>query len=208
MWQRRLLRMEETLHNAQIFEPITDQEIKWACGVMRLPLSAFAGDDGTDPRLTVMRSIERLDIEACPGSGKTTLLVAKLAILANRWKSRRQGICVLSHTNAARTEIGDRLSSTSAGHLLLRHPHFVGTVHSFANEFLAIPWLRSKGWPIKVIDTQIALKDRWRRLPWGTRRYLERQHDGPHSLGYTEADFYWWWKERLPRRERHSPEHA
>lgn len=174
---------------SRVFEPISDQEIEWALGVMRLPLNAFAGDDGNDPRLAVMRSLNTLDIEACPGSGKTTLLVAKLAILASRWNSRRQGICVLSHTNAARIEIGDRLSSTSAGHLLLRHPHFVGTIHSFVNEFLAIPWLRSKGWPIKVIDTQIALNNRWRRLPWGTRNYLERQHDGPTALGYTQADF-------------------
>lgn len=156
---------------------------------MRLPLDAFCGADGADPRLGVMRSLESLDIEACPGSGKTTLLVAKLAILANRWNLRRQGVCVLSHTNAARSEIGDRLSSTSAGHLLLRHPHFVGTIHSFVNEFLAIPWLRSKGWPIKAIDTEIALNDRWRRLPRGTRSYLERQHYSPAALGYSQADF-------------------
>ncbi len=171
-----------------MLEAISDQEIKWACAVMRLPSDAFCGTDGADPRLKVIRSLESLDIEACPGSGKTTLLVAKLAILVNRWNSRRQGICVLSHTNAARTEIGDRLSSTSAGHLLLRHPHFVGTIHSFVNEFLAIPWLRSKGWPIKAIDTELALSDRWRRLPWNTRSYLERQHERP-LLNYTAPDF-------------------
>ncbi|QIE30058.1 UvrD-helicase domain-containing protein [Caballeronia sp. SBC2] len=136
-----------------------------------------------------MRSFETLDVEACPGSGKTTLLVAKLAILANRWKSRRQGTCILSHTNAARLEIGDRLSSVSAGHLLLRHPHFVGTIHSFANEYLAVPWLRSQGRPIKAIDTEIALNDRWHRLPWGTRRYLEKQHASPSSLTFTQPDY-------------------
>ena len=137
----------------------------------------------------MIRSLESLDIEACPGSGKTTLLVAKLAILANRWNSRRQGICVLSHTNAARSEIGERLTSTSAGHLLLRHPHFVGTIHSFVNEFLAMPWLRSKGWLIKTIDTEITLNNRWSRLPWGTRSYLERQHQSRAALGYSQADF-------------------
>ena len=172
-----------------VLDPITDQEIEWACVVMHLPPDAFTGEDGDDPRLADMRSLETLDIEACPGSGKTTLLVAKLAILANRWKIRRQGICVLSHTNAARMEIGDRLSSTSASHLLLRHPHFVGTIHSFVNEFLAVPWLRSKGRPIKAIDTKIALDDRWYRLPWGTRKYLEKQRDGPASLTYTAPDY-------------------
>lgn len=168
---------------------ITDREIEWACDVMRLPHTAFAGEDGADPRLAVMRSVGPLDVEACPGSGKTTLLVAKLAILADRWDSRVQGICVLSHTNAARTEIGDRLSSTSAGHLLLRHPHFVGTIHSFVNEFLALPWLRSKGCLIKAIDTEIALNDRWKRLPWGTRTYLDKQHQTPASLTYTNPDY-------------------
>lgn len=173
----------------QPFREISDQEIDWVCTVMRLPRSAFSGEDGTDPRLGVMRSLEMLDVEACPGSGKTTLLVAKLAILASRWTSGREGICVLSHTNAARTEIGGRLSTTSAGHVLLRHPHFVGTIHSFVNEFLAMPWLRSKDCPIKVIDTDLALKDRWFRLPYGTRKYLEMQYSGPQALTYTEADF-------------------
>lgn len=165
---------------------------------MRLSPQAFCGEDGNDPRLAVMRSLETLDVEACPGSGKTTLLVAKLAILANRWKSRREGICVLSHTNAARTEIGERLSSTSAGHLLLRHPHFVGTIHSFVNEFLAIPWLRSKGWTIKSIDSQIAVKRRWWLLPQGTRTYLDRQHERP-TLDYTAADFSGGGKEAFPK---------
>lgn len=168
--------------------PVTDQDIEWVCSVMRLPNNAFAGKDGNDPRLSVLRSLDTLDIEACPGSGKTTLLVAKLAILANRWNSRRQGICVLSHTNAARIEIGDRLSSTSAGHLILHHPHFVGTIHSFVNEFLAVPWLRSQGRAIKAIDNALAQKDRWQRLAWGTQRYLEQQHVIP-SLTYTQPDY-------------------
>lgn len=184
--------------DSSIFHAISDQEIEWACSVMRLPPDAFCGADGNDPRLGVMRSLETFDVEACPGSGKTTLLVAKLAILANRWQSRRQGICVLSHTNAARIEIGDRLSSTSAGHILLRHPHFVGTIHSFVNEFLAIPWLRSKRWPIKAIDTQIALADRWHRLPWGTRDYLVRQHNSPADLSYMRADFTGGGKNKYP----------
>jgi len=172
-----------------LFAQISDHEIAWACTVMRLPLDAFYGVEGDDPRLSVMRSLETLDVEACPGSGKTTLLVAKLAILANRWNSRRQGVCVLSHTNAARNEIGSHLCSTSTGHLLLQHPHFVGTIHSFVNEFVALPWLRSKGWCVKAIDTEIALNDRWRRLPVNTRKYLERQRLGPAALGYSRTDF-------------------
>ena len=104
------------------FQPpsIEDADIAWACGVMGLPATAFAGADGNDPRLAVLKSMETLDVEACPGSGKTTLLVTKLAILANKWAHRRQGICVLSHTNAARSEIETRLSSCATANALLR----------------------------------------------------------------------------------------
>ena len=117
---------------------IDDAQIAWACRVMGLPRDAFDLIDGDDSRRAAIKNFSTADFEACPGSGKTTLLVAKLAIMANLWGSRRQGICVLSHTNAARDEIGSRLNSCAAGVALLRYPHFVGTIHSFVNEFLAI----------------------------------------------------------------------
>lgn len=165
--------------------PITDEEVRWACNVMGLPSDAFAGPDGNDPRQDAIKSLSTLDVEACPGSGKTTLLVAKLAILANGWTSRTQGICVLSHTNAARNEIGQRLSLTTAGHALLRYPHFIGTIHSFVNEFLALPWLRSQGRPIRTIDDDITLGRRWRSLPYSTQAYLrDHKHKGPSCLEY------------------------
>jgi DNA helicase II / ATP-dependent DNA helicase PcrA len=168
---------------------IRTEDIGWACAVMGLEATAFSGVDGLDPRLEVLRSLETLDIEACPGSGKTTLLVAKLAILANHWRSQRQGICVLSHTNAARNEIGNRLGPTTAGNSLLHYPHFVGTIHSFVNEFLAIPWLSSKGNPMRAVDTDIALNVRWARLPHSTKFYLDRQHLDRFALTYEAADF-------------------
>ena len=176
---------------APLFQAPTTEaaDISWICGVMGLPQTAFTGVDGTDPRLAVLRSMETLDIEACPGSGKTTLLVAKLAILANKWSHQRRGICVLSHTNAARNEIETKLSSCSAGSALLRYPHFVGTIHSFVNEFLAVPWLRSQGHPIKAIDTEIALNVRWSRVPYKTRAYLTNQKRDKYCLSYDRADF-------------------
>jgi hypothetical protein len=45
------------------------------------------------------------DVQAVPGNGKTTLLAAKLALLSRTWRSRTQGVCVISHTNAARHEV-------------------------------------------------------------------------------------------------------
>ncbi len=176
---------------AKMFQhPIMEAaDVAWVCGVMGLPQTAFTGVDGTDPRLAALRSTETLDIEACPGSGKTTLLVAKLAILANKWPYRRQGICVVSHTNAARNEIETKLSSCSAGSSLLRYPHFVGTIHSFVNEFLAIPWLRSQGLAIKAIDTEIALNVRWSRVPIATKNYLKNKMRDKYCLSYDRADF-------------------
>lgn len=192
--------MTQQVPKAPTFQPPAAEaaDIAWVCGVMGLPQKAFIGVDGTDPRLAVLRSTESLDIEACPGSGKTTLLVAKLAILSNKWSHQRQGICVISHTNAARNEIKTKLSSCSAGSALLRYPHFVGTIHSFVNEFLAIPWLRSQGQSIKAIDTEIALNVRWSKVPYKTRSYLEKKILDKYCLTYERADFGGGKKSSLP----------
>ncbi|MDH4442141.1 MAG: UvrD-helicase domain-containing protein [Rhizobium sp.] len=143
---------------------IDDSDIAWVCDLLGLPAEAFAGTDGTDPRLPVLKSTESIDIEACPGSGKTTLLVAKLAILAKKWTDPRRGICVLSHTNVARREIETQLGNTAAGQRLLSYPHYVGTIHGFVNEFLAIPLLRSQGIPVRAIDDHLCETHRRRLL--------------------------------------------
>jgi DNA helicase-2/ATP-dependent DNA helicase PcrA len=168
---------------------ITQAEIEWAAALMGLGADGFAPVGGDDSRLRAMMNLETCDYEACPGSGKTTLLVAKLAILAGRWSPRQQGICVLSHTNAARNEIGDRLSASAAAGVLMRYPHFVGTIHSFVNEFLATPWLRSLGYPVQVVDTHIALSKRMGALAWKWRNAMEKRNLGPIALSYNAADF-------------------
>lgn len=77
-----------------------------------------------DPRQNVLNYMDSIDVAACPGSGKTTLLVAKLAILAEKWQYRTRGICVLSHTNAARHEIEKHLGNTATGRRLLGYFRF------------------------------------------------------------------------------------
>jgi DNA helicase-2/ATP-dependent DNA helicase PcrA len=168
---------------------IAAAEIGWAADLMGLGADAFDPIGGDSNRFDAIRNMETADFEACPGSGKTTLLVAKLAILANRWTQLRQGICVLSHTNAARNEIGSRLRASPAGIALLRYPHFVGTIHSFVNEFLAIPRLRSRGNPVRAIDDQIALRRRMLSLEWKWRRAMEQRHLSEHALAYTQPDY-------------------
>lgn len=95
------------------------------------------------------------DVNAAPGSGKTTVLTAKLWLLARKWMSKHQGICVLSHTNVAREEIERRLGATPEGAQLLGHPHYIGTIHGFVNEFLALPLLRSAGRVVACIDDDV-----------------------------------------------------
>ncbi|MEO1146806.1 MAG: UvrD-helicase domain-containing protein [Cyanobacteria bacterium J06638_22] len=170
------------------------EDVVWACEILGLPPHAFSGADGTDPRKAILCDNGTLDVEACPGSGKTTLLVAKLAILARHWTSRDQGLCVISHTNAARREIEKKLGATLEGQRLLSYPHFVGTIHGFVNEYLALPWLRSKGVTISAIDNELCLTWRWKQLSIRTQRGLARQcersgKDPKTLLYYRATDF-------------------
>lgn len=167
---------------------IREGDVSWAAALMGLGPDGFAPVGEDDSRLRAMLRLDTVDFEACPGSGKTTLLVAKLAVLAMRWPHRQQGICVLSHTNAARNEISAKLSNSAAGSALTRYPHFVGTIHSFVNEYLALPWLRSKGIEVRCVDTQIALLKRWHMLPFKTRIALQKSHLTPAVLIYTNPD--------------------
>jgi hypothetical protein len=173
-----------------MFKPpeVADDDIEWVCSVLGLPPTAFSGPDAQDPRLPVLKSAETLDVEACPGSGKTMLLVAKLAILARHWTDRQQGVCVLSHTNAARRQIERRLGNTAEGQRLLSYPHFIGTIHGFVNEFLAIPWLRSHRLPIEMIDDEACQNWRWRRLPNWVKQRLEQVNHDLHVLRYRDAN--------------------
>ncbi len=137
-------------------------------------------------RRDVLLSNASFDVQACPGSGKTTLLVAKLAILAGKWPHARRGICVLSHTNVARREIEEKLGGTAAGQRLLSYPHFVGTIHGFVNEFLALPLLRSEGYCVRLIDDE-ASGEHCRRLLYSVRA---------HSTA----------KQFLAQKEQHNPD--
>lgn len=168
--------------------PVTDEEIETACASLGLPLGAFHGADGRDARLDVLRSNASVDVAACPGSGKTTLLVAKLAILAKRWTSPSAGICVLSHTNVARSEIESRLRTDPAGRSVLSYPHFIGTIHGFVNQFVALPWLRSQGVEVVVIDDDICLRRRLSKLGPSLRKRVSESNRGIDLLRIRDAE--------------------
>ncbi|PRY80571.1 AAA domain-containing protein [Yoonia maritima] len=150
---------------------------------------------GTGARFLALRSDKRsgtFDVSACPGSGKTTLVVAKLAIMARKWPHRTSGICVLSHTNVAREEIQSRLGHTPVGHRLLGFPHFIDTIHTFANRFLALPYLQSNGYPSPLIDDDVAKAFRWNHLKGkersGLEYYLQKNDLGIDAVTFASTD--------------------
>jgi DNA helicase II / ATP-dependent DNA helicase PcrA len=101
--------------------------------------------------LEVLAGVGSFDVQACPGAGKTTVVATKIVVLLDHW-CERGGICVLTHTNVAREEIHKRLSRSDIGLAALSHPHFVGTIQSFVDKFLALPYMREKGIPVEQID--------------------------------------------------------
>lgn len=78
-------------------------------------------------------------IEAGPGSGKTTALSAKVALLLKKIEDEgnQEAICVITHTNAAVTEIQKTLKQI--GFQDIPHPHFIGTINEFFNRFGMYP---------------------------------------------------------------------
>ena len=116
------------------------------------------------------------DFQAVPGSGKTTLLGAKLALMASRWPHERRGICILTHTNVAREEIEGCLRAVPHGETLLAYPHFIGTIQTFVNRFLALPWLRANGIEIREIDDDDFEERFFRRVmaDWSAKSWVKR----------------------------------
>ncbi|WP_223620644.1 UvrD-helicase domain-containing protein [Lysobacter sp. ESA13C] len=103
-------------------------------------------------QIRFLRTVDSCEVQAAPGNGKTTLLIAKLALLSRTWTSRVQGVCVISHTNAARDEVEKALLGHAAASVFLGYPHFIGTVTAFLHQYLAMPYLRGLGWSVERID--------------------------------------------------------
>ncbi|MBF4988304.1 MULTISPECIES: UvrD-helicase domain-containing protein [unclassified Methylophilus] len=105
----------------------------------------------TERQEAILETTSR-DFNAVPGSGKTSLLAAKLLLIARKWNQQKKGLCVLSHTNVAREEITRRLKLNADGQKLLTYPHYIGTIHGFVNQYIALPALRSAGIKVEIID--------------------------------------------------------
>jgi DNA helicase-2/ATP-dependent DNA helicase PcrA len=164
---------------------LTERDLTEAASLLNIDQNLLFSES----RREAATRMDSFDVAACPGSGKTTLLVAKLAMLSRNWPHSTRGLCVLSHTNVARGEIEASLGNSAHGRRLLSAPHYVGTIHGFVNEFLALPWLRAKGYPIRVIDNDVVLLRRWKALNHNTRLGLEKSKHDLKVMTIKSADF-------------------
>lgn len=133
-------------------------------------------------RRKVLLHADTCDVQAGPGSGKTTLLATKLAMLAERWTTPDRGICVLSHTNIARTEVEKWLTKCTSLQRLLDYPHFIGTIQTFVDQFLALPYLRQQNIEVTAVDNDrfaaVALKHFSKSTFGKLRGYLQNRSQG------------------------------
>ena len=145
---------------------ISDQDIQ-AAEELLLPHGAHFPEDARN----VIRCWHSTDVAACPGSGKTTVLLAKLKLLADRMPLENgAGICVLSHTNVAVNEIKNRLSDYADR--LLSYPNYIGTIQSFIDRFVTMPYLRNiSGQNVQVVDS----------LTFAQQVLSKMQHDAKYS---------------------------
>lgn len=147
--------------------------------------------DFNDERRDFLSDLSTVDVSACPGSGKTTLVIAKMLLLYEKWKSKTRGMLLLSHTNVAKNEIAERFSASNEASSIAGRPHFVGTIHSFMNKYLAEPYLRSLGYPPMTIDDDITGSVRRRLLGANLSNleyFLTKNHTSTDDLRITEAD--------------------
>lgn len=101
------------------------------------------GQSFDEERRTFIKDFTTLDLQAVPGSGKTTALLGKLLILEKYMPLKNGvGVLVLSHTNAAVDEIYSKIGKYAPK--LFRYPNFIGTIQSFVDTYLAIPYYINK----------------------------------------------------------------
>src|SRR3989304_6350892 len=125
---------------------VTDEDIKYTEKILLEEREYFDYE-----RIAFIKNFEPIDLQAVPGSGKTTALLAKLLILERYLPFKDgSGILVISHTNAAVNEIKNRIGKYCPK--LFSYPNFVGTIQSFVDQFLAVPYyvICKKKKPVRI----------------------------------------------------------
>ncbi|OPY50890.1 MAG: DNA-dependent helicase II [Methanosaeta sp. PtaU1.Bin060] len=79
-------------------------------------------------------------VKAGPGSGKTLAVAVKLSLELKEWQYSTRGIAAISFTNVAWQEIEEKLRSEFEVANGLAYPHYIGTIDSFINRFILLPF--------------------------------------------------------------------
>jgi DNA helicase-2/ATP-dependent DNA helicase PcrA len=110
-----------------------------------------------------------LFVEACPGAGKTRAIVGRF--LHSVQGQPRQGVALVSFTNAAVDEVKTRSAQAGA---VIAAPHFIGTFDSFINRLIVTP-IYTAGYkiPVRFVDTWASTSVALVRVP------------GERSAGYS-----------------------
>lgn len=155
---------------------INDEDIGYAEDILFGERGVFDSE-----RILFIKNLDTIDLQAVPGSGKTTALLAKLLIIEKHLPfADGSGVLVISHTNAAVNEIIDKIGRHCPK--LFAYPNFVGTIQSFVDRFLAIPFAHNYlGVGLNWIDT-----DRYQDLLWKKFQaiYWSKKFDEPGKLFY------------------------
>ena len=170
---------------------ISDRDIELTEKLL-LPEKACFSEDARK----VIRCWHSTDVAACPGSGKTTVLLAKLKLLADRMPFvNGAGICVLSHTNVAVDEIRKKLSDYADK--LLNYPNYIGTIQSFVDKFVTMPYLRNlTGRNVQAVDnffyaqhmaSKIQNDKKYSALKWLVNLNFTRSRQFTDLVAYIQA---------------------
>jgi hypothetical protein len=144
------------------------------------------GNHFNQERRDFISDFETLDLKAVPGSGKTTLLLAKLIVIEKSLPLMDgKSILVLSHTNTAVNEINSKIKDFCPK--LFTYPNHVGTIQSFVNKYLAIPYFESvTGKKVISIDDESYYKyveHKYSTMQnFRLKEWLSRQHDPSELL--------------------------
>ncbi|NOQ23050.1 MAG: AAA family ATPase [Candidatus Aegiribacteria sp.] len=133
------------------------------------------GEIFDNERRTFISDLRTLDLQAVPGSGKTTALLAKLLILEKLLPfTDGSGVLVISHTNASIDEIKSKIGKHAPR--LFSYPNFVGTIQSFVDRLLAIPFYANKyNRKLIRIDNEIYYQHHY--VPGRASAYLNNRSD-------------------------------
>ena len=160
---------------------VTDEDIKYAEKIL-----LKEGEYFDEERIAFIENFETIDLQAVPGSGKTTALLAKLLILERYLPFKDgSGILVISHTNTAVNEIKNRIGKYCPK--LFSYPNFVGTIQSFVDQFLAVPYyvICKKKKPVRI-DEGIYLERFNYKYPRNLKISLEKRLSAKYKSFITE----------------------